>query len=141
MPAPPTPTWKGVVREAPGGRTVSGAIIELRAVEGDTHYSVTTSEQGEFVVSGIVAGNYELSVTSSGKKWKYSIPLTIHDDPAPTVAIELSAQTSEIRITSLAETSPAQAGGEHLSKEKVSSLPLNERDFSKLLLLAAGTMT
>ncbi len=115
--------------------------MELRAVEGDTHYTVTTSEQGEFVVTGIVAGNYELSVTSSGKKWKYSIPLTIHDDPAPTVAIELSAQTSEIRITSLAETSPAQAGGEHLSKEKVSSLPLNERDFSKLLLLAAGTMT
>ena len=32
-------------------------------------------------------------------------------------------------------------GGEHLSSEEVSSLPLNERDFSKLLLLAAGTMT
>ena len=33
------------------------------------------------------------------------------------------------------------SGGEHLSSEEVSSLPLNERDFSKLLLLAAGTMT
>ena len=28
-----------------------------------------------------------------------------------------------------------------MSSEEVSSLPLNERDFSKLLLLAAGTMT
>jgi hypothetical protein len=38
--------------------------------------------------------------------------------------------------------SSAQAtGGEHLSSGEVSSLPLNERDFSKLLLLAAGTMT
>jgi hypothetical protein len=36
----------------------------------------------------------------------------------------------------------AQAsGGEHLSSSEVSSLPLNARDFSKLLLLAAGTMT
>ena len=36
----------------------------------------------------------------------------------------------------------AQAsGGEHLSSAEVSSLPLNARDFSKLLLLAAGTMT
>ena len=36
----------------------------------------------------------------------------------------------------------AQAsGGERLSKKEVSELPLNKRDFSQLLLLAAGTMT
>ena len=40
------------------------------------------------------------------------------------------------------QTNARQAsGGERLSSEEVSSLPLNERDFSKLLLLAAGTMT
>jgi hypothetical protein len=33
------------------------------------------------------------------------------------------------------------SGGEHLSKQEVSTLPLNKRDFSQLLLLAAGTMT
>jgi hypothetical protein len=33
------------------------------------------------------------------------------------------------------------SGGETLSSTEVSSLPLNTRDFSKLLLLAAGTMT
>jgi hypothetical protein len=33
------------------------------------------------------------------------------------------------------------SGGEHLSKQEVSTLPLNRRDFSQLLLLAAGTMT
>src|SRR6516225_6452344 len=33
------------------------------------------------------------------------------------------------------------SGGERLSKEEVSTLPLNKRDFSQLLLLAAGTMT
>src|SRR5215467_1541980 len=36
---------------------------------------------------------------------------------------------------------PQASGGGHLSTGEVSSLPLNERDFSKLLLLAAGTMT
>src|SRR6266568_821579 len=40
------------------------------------------------------------------------------------------------------QTKGGQAsGGERLSTGEVSSLPLNERDFSKLLLLAAGTMT
>ena len=38
-------------------------------------------------------------------------------------------------------TTPQASGGERLSASKVSSLPLNSRDFSKLLLLAAGTMT
>jgi hypothetical protein len=33
------------------------------------------------------------------------------------------------------------SGGQTLSSTEVSSLPLNSRDFSKLLLLAAGTMT
>ena len=32
-------------------------------------------------------------------------------------------------------------GGEELSSKQVSQLPLNKRDFSQLLLLAAGTMT
>jgi hypothetical protein len=32
-------------------------------------------------------------------------------------------------------------GGEQLSSQKVSELPLNKRDFSNLLLMAAGTMT
>ena len=33
------------------------------------------------------------------------------------------------------------SGGERLSKKEVSTLPLNKRDFSQLLLLAAGTMS
>ncbi|MDP9337785.1 MAG: carboxypeptidase-like regulatory domain-containing protein [Acidobacteriota bacterium] len=123
------------------GNTVSGAILELRATSGNANYAVKTSEQGEFVLTGIVAGDYELRVTSAGKTWKSSTALLISDESALTTAIELSNQSSEIRITSSTKTPPAQAGGEHLSKEKVSSLPLNERDFSKLLLLAAGTMT
>ncbi|MGA3193346.1 MAG: hypothetical protein ABSD73_12745, partial [Candidatus Bathyarchaeia archaeon] len=36
---------------------------------------------------------------------------------------------------------PKSSGGERLSKQEVSTLPLNKRDFSQLLLLAAGTMT
>ncbi len=37
--------------------------------------------------------------------------------------------------------SQAATGGEELSSQAVSELPLNKRDFSTLLLLAAGTMT
>ena len=124
------------------GNTVSGALVELRAISGDARYALKTSEQGEFQLTGLATGNYGISVSSAGKTWKSATPLLIKDDSAFTSAMELSNQGSEIRIISSTEAAAAaQTGGEHLSKEKVSSLPLNERDFSKLLLLAAGTMT
>jgi hypothetical protein len=129
------------VRDA-SGNTVSGALVELRAISGDARYAIQTSERGEFQLTGVAAGNYGISVSSAGKTWKSATPLLIKDDSAFTSGIELSNQDSEIRIISSTEAAAAaQTGGEHLSKEKVSSLPLNERDFSKLLLLAAGTMT
>jgi hypothetical protein len=43
--------------------------------------------------------------------------------------------------TAAAAAPPQASGGEKLSSRQVSELPLNKRDFSQLLLLAAGTMT
>ena len=44
------------------------------------------------------------------------------------------------KTTAIRETAQA-TGGENLSSKQVSNLPLNQRDFSKLLTLAAGTTT
>ena len=50
-----------------------------------------------------------------------------------------SPTRGELTVTAL--KNPAATGGEELSSQAVSELPLNKRDFSTLLLLAAGTMT
>ena len=50
----------------------------------------------------------------------------------------LHAQTSDKKDE---KPAAAASGGEQLSSREVSGLPLNKRDFSQLLLLAAGTMT
>jgi hypothetical protein len=54
------------------------------------------------------------------------------------VALTLSAR-GELTVALLQSVSAT--GGEELSSQAVSELPLNKRDFSSLLLLAAGTMT
>jgi hypothetical protein len=55
---------------------------------------------------------------------------------------EKSATSQDQNPTKLEAAAEAKSsGGEHLSKKEVSTLPLNKRDFSQLLLLAAGTMT
>jgi hypothetical protein len=139
--SPATPAWNGTLRDI-SGNLIGGATIRLQSTSGKNTYSVTSSEHGEFHFGDIAAGNYQLTVTQNGKMWQASNPTLIDESFSPTSVIELSLQGADLRIIAGATGSvSAGTGGEHLSKEKVSSLPLNERDFSKLLLLAAGTMT
>jgi len=90
-------------------------------------------------------------VNLGGKEWKSAAPFVVKE--ASTILTPLHLLSSGQVALGLGEEkgatlpiatnrSTAEAsGGEHLSGSEVSSLPLNARDFSKLLLLAAGTMT
>ncbi len=135
-------SWHSVLRDD-AGKPVVAANIELTSIAGDHRYKSTTSATGDFILSEIVAGEYRLSVESGGKTWSSSTPILIVDRIPTTGSLQLSSKTAEVRVVPAAnEESSAQAsGGERLSSGEVSSLPLNARDFSKLLLLAAGTMT
>src|SRR6185312_15973486 len=87
-------------------------------------------------------GVYALRVTVGAKGWNATRTISFKDDVAGSGVLELSTTDSTVRLTSIGEGKRSQgSGGESLSSGEVSSLPLNERDFSKLLLLAAGTMT
>src|SRR5690348_14929793 len=138
---PSPPSWTGILHDKTGN-IIAGATIYLHATSGDHDYSARTSFKGEFSFSAIAPGHYELSVTVAGATAKASASLNVTDTSTLTAGIELSTQPLSIRLLTGGEAAATQAsGGERLSSGEVSSLPLNERDFSKLLLLAAGTMT
>src|SRR6267378_3880538 len=137
----PPPSWRGILRD-PAGNPIDMAAIKLFAAESNREYSATTSTTGQFAFTGIAPGNYTLTVNAAGKIWTAADPVVIKDGATLTSSLQLSLQGQEHRIMAAQDAAPPQAsGGEHLSTGEVSSLPLNERDFSKLLLLAAGTMT
>jgi hypothetical protein len=139
--AAPAASWKGVLRDK-AGTPAAGAVIKLHAIPGDREYLQTTSASGEFFFAELATGNYELSVTFEGTTYQAANPLTINDGSALTGSLQLSTQDHTLRVVTTGESvSPQASSGEHLSSGEVSNLPLNERDFSKLLLLAAGTMT
>jgi hypothetical protein len=123
------------------GKPVAGAVVTLRAASGARDYTATSSEAGKFMLVEIPAGSYEVSVKSSGKEWKAAAPVVIGDAAALSLTLQVLSAGQELRVVSSAEVAAKAGGGEHLSSKEVSSLPLNARDFSKLLLLAAGTMT
>src|SRR3989440_5929553 len=137
----PLPSLSGVLRDA-GGNPVGKATVKLIAADSKQEYSATTSASGQFSFTGIAAGSHTLTVNTGNRIWTAVDPVTIKEETTVTAEVRLPVEGQILRVT-LAQNaaSPQASGGEHLSTGEVSSLPLNERDFSKLLLLAAGTMT
>jgi Carboxypeptidase regulatory-like domain len=131
----------GVLTDA-AGKSVSGAVIALHATTNGRKYSATTADGGQFDFRDLAPGSYDISVTIAAKEWKSIAPVLVTEAAVVTTALQLSDSGNELRILYSNAAASAQAsGGGHLSSTEVSSLPLNVRDFSKLLLLAAGTMT
>ncbi|HKT10511.1 MAG TPA: TonB-dependent receptor [Terriglobia bacterium] len=121
---------------------MSGAIVKLHAPTGKLDYSARTSSEGMFSFVHIIAGNYVLSLSDEGKIWTAPRLVEIKDDTNLSANLQLLPNLNQLRVISASGNPlPGASGGEILSSKQVSNLPLNERDFSKLLLLAAGTMT
>jgi len=131
----------GILRDA-ASNPVPEADITLRAKSGRQAYTAKTSAAGKFNFSELPAGDYQVSVTTPAETRHSTTPLAVKAGITLTATLQFSSQEEGLHISSGEEASSPQAtGGERLSAGEVSSLPLNARDFSKLLLLAAGTMT
>lgn len=127
--------WRGVLLNA-AGAPIAGAVIHLKGKSGNL--DGVTDKNGGFFLKSALPGSYRLSVEENHHSIAYGEPIEITSAP-PVVAITISGQKS-LSIAALPEQGTA-TGGEALSSQAVSGLPLNKRDFSQLLLLAAGTMT
>jgi len=126
--------WRGVVRNA-GGGPVSGATVQLT---GRNHKrTATTAADGSFAILDPKQDEYHLSVEMDAKSFDSGTTLVPQADA--TVVITL-AKDGRLSVSEQKDQQEA-TGGEQLSSKTVSELPLNKRDFSQLLLLAAGTMT
>src|SRR5258707_5951402 len=137
----PADSWRGILRDA-AGNPVGMATVKLVSADSKRESAAATSVSGQFAFAVVAAGDYALTVSAAGKIWTTQNRVSIKDDGARTSDLQLAQQGQEFRVVIIENAAlPQASGGEHLSTGEVSSLPLNERDFSKLLLLAAGTMT
>jgi hypothetical protein len=126
--------WQGVLRRADGA-AVSGAMVRL---DGSSHGEAKTGNDGRFKLPPLPVGKYRLSVETDHHKIEHSTPVELTAGAPPVV---LTFSTNKEITVSVPSAQTGATGGEELSSKQVSQLPLNKRDFSQLLLLAAGTMT
>src|SRR6202047_5170053 len=148
--SPSAPAWTGVVRTA-AGEPVAGAKVTVYTEAAKEEMTAVTGSDGRFAIADIRPGPNRVSVQLPGRGPTAStgvditgiaVMLTVSDQNV--LSIEANPQTSAgVSNGNPSTTSNAASGtsGEKLSSQKVNELPLNGRDFSTLLLLAAGTMT
>ncbi|WP_353069701.1 TonB-dependent receptor [Tunturibacter empetritectus] len=128
--------WGGTLQNETGA-SIDGATIRLVAKQGEL--SSKTSADGSFQLPNPAPGDYMLEVTTADGILHRSVePLKLKAG-SPQAIVTLSAEGAISVVFRAADA--AKTGGEKLSSQTVSAIPLNKRDFSQLLLLAAGTMT
>ena len=128
--AQPAGSWNGTLHD-PAGKPLAGVLLELT---GPAARSARTTPDGAFAFPDLPPGRYTVTIGNA--------TAAIAIEPASFRKDSLRF-TGEGAITLIpaAELTSEAAGGEQLSSRQVSALPLNKRDFSQLLLLAAGTRT
>jgi hypothetical protein len=128
-------SWGGTLRNA-SGQPIPNALVVLTAQSREI--TTTSSSSGTFEFTSLNPGSYQLSVHLDGHEANY--PETIEISGTTQSAV-ITVSDQDGLAVSTSQTQSGTTGGEQLSSKAVSELPLNKRDFSQLLLLAAGTMT
>jgi len=145
------PAWTGVVRTA-AGEPVAGAKVTVYRLAAKENLTAVTGTDGKFAIADIRFGPHNVSVQLPGRRptapaavdiLGLTVVLTVSDQNVLSFAANPQIPAAGVSNGNPSTTSNAAsgAGGEKLSSQKVNELPLNGRDFSALLLLAAGTMT
>ncbi len=127
--------WTASLRDSRGA-PIEGAAVRVRSSSGSA--TSRTAPDGRFTFEGLEPGLYIISAEANGKTAATPDAIRLPGVDAPRI-LEWSAAGTLVPVQ--ARTTQESTGGEQLSSKAVTELPLNKRDFSQLLLLAAGTMT
>jgi hypothetical protein len=130
---PTTSVWHGYLRNSASAPVMNAKVRLIGAATAEA----STAPDGAFTLPALPPGKYKLTVEAGGRKVAYG--QTIDLTPAAPVELITLSNRGEIEVAEQQQT--GATGGVALSSQAVSELPLNKRDFSSLLLLAAGTMT
>jgi hypothetical protein len=136
----PPSSLQGVLRDS-GGKVLAGAEVKLTEIASGQTITVTTDAQGAFNFSSLTNGSYTLQVHWQELTARPEEPLRLQPGDRLTISLRLEGSGVAVVETTGAGQEARASGGQKLSSRQVSALPLNKRDFSQLLLLAAGTMT
>ncbi|MSO23686.1 MAG: carboxypeptidase regulatory-like domain-containing protein [Acidobacteria bacterium] len=133
-------SWKGVLRDH-AALPLAGVVVELQSTSGRENLKNSTNRAGAFNFAAIPAGTYRIVVHRKGLQLPGQETIQVKQGTRLEFWLELVATNQYVVLRGPVVEEPTSRGGEHISNQKVADLPLNKRDFSKLLTLESGTST
>ena len=135
-------TILGTVTDA-SGAVVAGATVQVQNVNTGLQRTTQTSGDGSYTVPELPIGNYRVTVTQSGFQTAVTtgVAVDVAGDRRVDVALKAGQVSERVEVSSetlpLVETTSNTLGGV-LTQETVKDLPINGRDYTKLIFLNPG---
>ena len=132
----------GTVRDSSGG-VVAGADVTVTNVDKGTTFPAKTNSDGDYLVAGLVAGKYDVTVAQTGfKKFESrGVILEVAQKARIDISLQVGEVSTEVAVEGVSagavETQSAEMSGVVTQKE-ISQIVLNGRDFSQLVTLVPG---
>lgn len=126
----------------PSGLAVPKAKVEAEDQATMVHYNAASDDRGEYHILGLPAGQYTLTVEQPGFRTYHQsgITLRLGDRTSLDVKLSLGQPSQTIEVTAAAPLLQAASGEVSLNvdQQKLSTLPLDGRNFIPLVTLAPG---
>ena len=124
------------------GAAVPGASVDIRNVDQNVTSNVATNESGNYVQGQLVPGRYEVTIKKAGfnAAVQPNVPVTAGTTVRVDQQLQIGEKTQQITVNEAPpglETSNAQVTST-LSSQQMNRLPVVNRNFTNLNLLAPG---
>jgi hypothetical protein len=135
-------TILGTVTDA-SGAAVAGANVTVRNTDTGVERATQTNDSGQYSVPELQIGTYSVTVEKQGfRKWVVSgIAVDVAAQKLVDAQLQLGAVTQNVIVSAeelpLVETT-SNTLGSTLTQENVRDLPINGRDYTKLIFLSPG---
>ncbi len=139
-----TASITGTVND-PTGATIPDGTVTATNTETNVRTTATTNAAGNYTFSFLRVGNYTITVESKGFKKSVIGPFKMEANQVGRidVKLELGDTTQTVEVTDVGPLlqTETQATGDTLSSSKLTSIPLNGRNFAALTLLIPGAVS
>src|SRR5882757_8189641 len=127
----------------PSGALVAGATVKVRNVGTGQERSTTTSADGSYSVPELPIGTYVVSISQSGFQTAVASNVEVNVATERRVDAQLKAGEVAVKVEVAGdllpqvETTSAELGGT-LTSDTIANIPVNGRDYTKLIYLNPG---
>jgi len=133
----------GAVKDA-SGAVVAGAKVTVTDVDRGTSFSSSTNSEGEYFAGPLKVGRYRVAVEKEGFKTTVVGPVELNVQERPSVNVTLRVGEIHEQVTVTSQGSQLETEnsdlGQVVTSKRISTLPLNGRNYAQLAQLGTGVV-